>query len=391
MDMADLRSHIADYLDRIREFNQSVILVDTGVLPLTNYTEFITHPEALLKLENDFVNQLIHLLNELNRALQHARQWRIHLENIARNLFFSPPEGVALFEKQKKAVQIVTNGEVQARINSQTDGLNYLRWVAVNTAEELEVLLVDMRTLGVSHSGFLDLFAKYQSPALTQWEKALSTWLDLDIEALITALNTFLNEAGNAPFEKTLLALASYLDVVVNLLIQFSTFSTDLNFLSLEWMSNTQTQFDQLAEAGVLLHELLLLRTKVGMLYVDHELAILNAVLPQEMAVNEWFVMFATNPTKSAHELLPLDIQATAISYGLRQAEGALVSMDSHIQKGEYLLESVEILSQILKSQVLAQFLDADRQRLELFRIRRPALLRRLRTLQEQVNMLEAQ
>ncbi|MFW9830743.1 MAG: hypothetical protein ACFFD8_03115 [Candidatus Thorarchaeota archaeon] len=389
MDTIDLRNHIADYLDRIREFNQSVISVDTGIIPLSNYTEFLIHPQALLKLENDFVNQLVHLLNELNRAIQHARQWRIHLENIARNLFFSPIEVVALFEKKKKAIHIVSENKIRTRIESQTDGLSYLRWIVVNTAEELEVLLVDMRALGVSQQGFLDLFIKYQSPELTRWEKALAAWLDWDIDALITSLHLFLNEAGSSPFDTTLHALASYLDVIVNLLTQFSTFSEDFDFLSLKWMSKAQTQFDQLTKAGVMLHELLSLRTQLGTLYVDHELAILNAILPREVEINEWLVMFSTNPAKSAHELLPTDIQLDTLPYALRQAQDALISMETPIRMGEYLLESVKILPTLLKSQVLTKFLNADNERLNLFKEERPKLIRWLRIIQKQLSILE--
>ncbi len=390
MDVADLRHNIADYLDSVREFNQSVILIDTGVFHLADYHNLITHPEAVLKLENQFVSELVHLLNELDRALRHARHWRIHLENLTRNLYFSPQEQTELFERQQKAVHILAQNDIKARIQSQSDGLGYLRWIVADTGGELEQLLIDMRNLGVTHQEFLNLFAKYQSPELTRWEKALDAWLDLDIEALITALQGFLDEASDALFDQAVYALASYIDVIVNLLAQFSTFGSDFDFLSLEWVSKVQIQFDLLTEASVALHELLMQRTQMGMLYVDHERAILNAILPSEIDVNEWYVMFASNPAKSAHELLPTEIRIDAISYAIRQSETALLSMDDQVKIGEYLFKSVEIIPELLKSPVVAKFLDADRQRLDLFRTGRHELLRRLRHLREQANSIEA-
>jgi hypothetical protein len=386
----DLRHDIAEYLDYVREFNQRFVLIDTGVFPPREEHSLVTHPEAVLNLENQFVSELVHLLNELDRALRHARDWRLHLEDMTRNLFFSTQEQTELFERQQKAIHIVAQDSLRLRIESKTDGLGYLRWVVADTGGELERLLIDMRDLGVTDHGFRDFFTKYQSPELTRWENALEAWLDLDLEALITALHGFLNEASSAPFEQILRALASYLDVVVNLLAQFSTFSSDFDFLSLEWVSKVQIQFDLLTEASVALHELLVQRTQMGMLYVDHERALLNAILPKEIDVNEWYGMFAANPTKSAHELLPADIRVDALPYAIRQSEMALTAMDDQVQIGGYLLKSVEVLPELLKSPVVAQFLDADRQRLELFRLGRQELLQKLRRLRELAKSVES-
>jgi hypothetical protein len=129
----------------------------------------------------------------------------------------------------------------------------------------------------------------------------------------------------------------------------------------------------------------------MGMLYVDHERALLNAILPKEIDVKEWFVMFASNPTKSAHELLPIDIRVDALPYAIRQSEMALIAMDDQVQIGGYLLKSVEVLPELLKSPVVAKFLDADRQRLELFRVGRQELLRKLRRLRELANSMESE
>ena len=246
-----------------------------------------------------------------------------------------------------------------------------------------------MRDLGVTDSEFRNFFEKYQSTELSRWENALNVWLDVDIESLITALQGFLNEASDTPFGETVHALASYLDVIVNLLTQFSTFSTDFDFLSLEWVSKVQIQFDLLTEASVALHELLLQRTQMGTLYVDHERAILNAILPKEIDVNEWFVMFASNPARSAHELLPAEIRLDTLPYALRQSESALVAMDDQVQIGGYLLKSVEVLPELLKSPVVAKFLEADRQRLDLFRTGRHELLRRVRLIRDRANSIE--
>jgi hypothetical protein len=389
MDTNDLRHQIADYLNSVRDFNQSVMLIDTGVFRLPDYYELITHPEALLQLENTFISELIYLLNELNRALQHARKWRIHLENLATNLFFSPQDKNALFKKKLKAIRILAQDELQTRIREQTDGLAYLRWVAADTGAALESLLIEMRGLGVTQKEFRNLFAKYQSPELVRWEKALVAWLDVDVESLVTTLQGFLNEASSSSFDLALHALASYIDVLLNLLSQFSTISATFNFLSLEWMSKIQIQFDLLTEASVALHELLLQRTQVGTLYIDHELAILNAILPEEVDTTEWYVMFASTPSKSAHELLPIELRYDALSYAIHQAETALISMDDQVKIGEFLLKSVEILPELLKSPIVAQFLDADRRRLDLFRTGRPELLRRLRQLRELTKILD--
>ena len=390
MDTPDLRHAIADYLDYVREFNLSVVQIDTGVFPLGEYHNLMTHPEAVLNLENQFVSELVHLLNELDRALRHAREWRLHLEDMTRNLFFSPQEQIDLFERRCKAAHIVDQDAFRQRIESKTDGLDYLRWVVADTGGELERLLLEMRDLRVTDHGFRNFFAKYQSTELTRWETALEVWRDLDIDALITALQGFLNDASSTPFEQTLYALASYLDVIINFLAQFSTFSSDFDFLSLEWVSRVQIQFDLLTEASVALHELLVQRTQMGTLYIDHERALLNAVLPKEIEVNEWYAMFAANPTKSAHELLPTDIRVDALPYALRQSEMALTAMDDQVQIGGYLLKSVEVLPELLKSPVVARFLDADRQRLELFRLGRQELLRRLRRLRELVSSVES-
>lgn len=390
MDVGELRNLIADYLDFVRAFKQRVFLIESRIFAMPNATEAFTHPEAVLKQENDFVNQLVHLLNELNRAMRHSVQWRIHLDNLARNLYLSPQEMMALFGRKKKAIHLMAAKDVKARITAQTDGLGYLRWIAVDTAEELERLLVEMRALDLASEDILNLFQKYQSPELTRWKRVLSAWLDLDVSSLVLALQGFLDEASLKTFDEAIHALASYIDVVVNLLAHFSTLSKDFDFLSLEWMSKILAQFDQLTKAGVQLHELLSQRTKMGLLYGDHELAIIQAILPSDIVVDEWFVMYATNPTKSTHELLPTDIRIDALPFALRQAEAAILSMESLVQVGEHLLESVQILPQILKSPIVGKFLEVDGERLALFRSARSELLRRLRQLQEKATLLGA-
>ena len=100
--------------------------------------------------------------------------------------------------------------------------------------------------------------------------------------------------------------------------------------------------------------------------------------------------MFASNPTKSAHELLSTDIRVDTLPYAIRQSEMALTAMDDQVQIGGYLLKSVEVLPELLKSPVVAKFLDADRQRLELFRLGRHELLRKLRRLREMANSMES-
>jgi hypothetical protein len=84
-----------------------------------------------------------------------------------------------------------------------------------------------------------------------------------------------------------------------------------------------------------------------------------------------------------------VEIRVDTLHYAFPHSEIALVSMDDQVQIGKYLLKSVEILPDLLKSPVVTKFLDADRQRLDLFRTNRPELLRRLRYLQVQANLLE--
>jgi len=374
---------VADYLDRVRIFTSAVLSVDTGIFSPSSHAVLLQQPESLVQMENDFVNQLLHILNELQRGLTVAEQWRAHLGGLARNLRLTEGEFATLFDKHRLALQIVQGKAFRDRFVADTDSSGYLRWVAIDTAEGLERMLAAAQHLGIRGETFVSTLKLFQSPFLERFEKGATQWQTINLDEVAEALRGYLDQAARSDFQESLSSLAQYLDTAVNLFSRLSSPAQGPGVTSLEWMNRMRDLFFQLIEASVNLQEFLAHRSQALLLYVEHELTIIHAVLPEGLSATGWFVTFAENQDKSASDLLPPKIMVDTLPYALKQAEEALLEIEPRLKKGEQLLEQASILRETLESPAVNKFLEADQERIALLRTWRPELLGRIRQLRE--------
>lgn len=374
---------VADYLDRIRVFTSAVLSVDTGIFSPSSHTLLLQQPESLVQMENDFVNQLLHVLNELQQGLAVGEQWRVHLSGLARNLRMTEPEFTTLFDKHRLAVQVVQGKGFRDRFASDTDPAGYLRWVAIDTAEGLEPLLVATQHLGMHGETFASALKLFESPFLERFEKGVSRWQTVNLDDVAGTLRGHLDQAAASDLKETLSSLAQYLDAAVNLFSKLFSSAQEPGAVSSEWMTRMRDLFFQLIEASVKLQEFLAHRSQALLLYVEHELTIIHAILPEGLSATGWFVTFAENPDKTASDLLPPEIMVDTLPYALKQAEEALLEIEPRLKRGEQLLEEASILRATLESPAVNKFLQADKERIALLRTWRPELLGRIRQLHE--------
>lgn len=380
---------VAEYLDRVRAFTSAVLSVDTGLFSMSSHAVLIQHPESLVQMENDFVNQLLHVLNELQRGLSVAEQWRAHLGGLARNLRLSEAEFATLFDKHRLALQIVQGKAFRDRFAADTDPSGYLRWVAIDTAEGLERLLAATQHLGIQGETFVSTLKLFQSPFLERFEKGVSQWQTVNLDEAAETLRAYLDQAASSDFKETLSSLAQYLDTAVNLFSKLSSPSQEPGVTSSESMAQMRDLFFQLIEASVNLQEFLAHRSQALLLYVEHELTIIHAVLPEGLSATGWFVTFAENQDKTASDLLPSMIMVDTLPYALKQAEEALLEIEPRLKRGEQLLEQAGILRETLESPAVNKFLQADQERITLLRTWRPELLGRIRQLHEALDRVQ--
>jgi hypothetical protein len=337
-------------------------------------------------MENDFVNQLLHVLNELQQGLVVADQWRTHLSGLARNMRLTEPEFRALFDKNRLALQTVQVKGFRNRFASDTDAGGYLRWVALDTAEGLEPLLAATQHVGLHRESFASALQLFQSPFLERFGKSATEWQALKAEELAGRLRGYLDEAAKSELTEALSSLAQYLDTGVNMFSQLSWSTQDPGATSTDWMTRMRDLLSQLIEASVKLQEFLAHRSQALLFYVEHELTIIHAILPEGLSATGWFVTFAENSDKSASELLPPEIMVDTLAYALKQAEEALLEIEPRLKRGEMLLEQADILRATLESPVVNKLLQADKERITLLRTWRPELLDRIRQLHAAVS-----
>jgi hypothetical protein len=382
---SDIRSIVADYLDRVRVFTSAVLSVDTGLFSKSSHAVLIQHPESLVQMENDFVNQLLRVLNELQRGLTVAEQWRAHLSGLARNLRLTEAEFAALFDKHRRALATVEAKAFNDRFAADTDAAGYLRWVAIDTAEGLEPLLAATQHLDVLGESFVSTLKLFQSSFLERFEKNISGWQTVNTEEVAETLRGYLDQAADSGLTEGLSSLARYLDTAVNLFGKLATPAQELDMASADWMTRMKDLFSQLIEASVKLHEFLAHRSQALLLYVEHELTIIHAILPEGLSATGWFVTFAENLNKTASDLLPPTIMVDTLPYALKQAEDALLEIEPRLKRAVQLLEEADILRATLESPTVNKLLQADQERITLLRTWRPELLGRIRQLRERL------
>ena len=385
MGSAKIRQLVSAYLDRVRAFNDQVMSIDSGIYPPAERAQFIHRPDSLLRMENEFVDQLLLLLRNLQQYVSLGERWRSHLYGVSGNLQFTQEEQEQVLARRLGALEVMREKDY---IGVFRDGewRGYLQWVAVNAAEELERLLAETRYLHSSGKQLLKLVDRFRGDFLLSFRGTLSRWLKVDLKKVTKTLQGWLNRAAYAR-KNLLLPLSRYIDSVVNFLCLFPLPTPEGNYPlpSDEEMERAKRLSSQLVEAGVKVKNFLDQRTRLYLLFIEHELAIIQAVLPKDLSAIKWFVTFATNLSKSAHELLPGKIQTDTLPMALKQATDSLVELDYRLETAEQMLNEAELLIQILRSPAVTKFLQADKERLSIYRSWRLEFLTRLRVLREVV------
>ena len=146
-------------------------------------------------------------------------------------------------------------------------------------------------------------------------------------------------------------------------------------------LQSSRQLIDQLIQSTEHLREFVHLRTRAYLLLVRHQEALMRAVLPKTDDVPYWLVTHYVDQSKTIDDLMPAEIPVDPLSLALSLATEAFEDWDHAIETALPSLEQALLLNDLLQSPAIAQFLQADQRRLELYHSWRPRIAKTFKTL----------
>jgi hypothetical protein len=131
---------------------------------------------------------------------------------------------------------------------------------------------------------------------------------------------------------------------------------------------------DQLIRHTENLREFIQRRAQAYLLLLQHEEAILRAVLPVSTSISQWLGEYRSTHSKTAKDFLPVSIKLDTLALALQQAADALVEWDKAVIDSGNILKKTLVLNTLIQSTSVESFFAADLRRLELYHEWRPRI-----------------
>jgi hypothetical protein len=351
--------------------------IDSGVYPLAQRTQLLQRPESILQLEAEFASQLVSLLDQIYNHGCIAERWYVHAYTIAVQLEISPSDFDQVLTGRQTASKLVRQKQYGERFSK----------TVVEVAKELERLLMETQNLRVSGRLLFGQIFRFGGPLLERFGATLSLWLDINAEELFGTLRFLLSDTVAASKIEMPHRLALYLDFVLKSLPLFPFLADESGVFSPKGLDLARRLCGELAEAGARLRRFTAQPTRAFFLFVQHELALIEAVLPRQASASDWFLNFTRTSSGPASTLLPEEIRLDGLPEALNEAELSLAEMENEVKQAESALREVERLVEHIQSPTAARFLKAMEERILLYHSWHPRLLASLRGLQKAVQL----
>jgi hypothetical protein len=366
-------------MELVRAFILEIISVDSGLYDVNQLNKIIREPDTIVRIETEWISALLEALGIIKLYVILVNRWADHVYGLAKNLGATEAE-ISNFERlQVKAVDI---------LSTKTFDSAYLKWILTDASQEVDRLVATTRELTSKVPRFVELAKPFAGPFLEQVQQIALAWTDAERLTFYEPLITMLQTAHNSTdVKKQLKLLGRYLDtisMVVSSTPMFARETTPTSY-SPEILQSSHGLVKQLIDATENMHKFVQKRTQAYMLIVRHQQAILRAILPPPISVNQWIVKHYTDKLESIDTLLPSNIVTNTLPFALQQAEEALIEWDSSIKVCIPYLENALILNEILQSPAIAKFLAADQLRLEIYRRSRPRIQKTFSSLSKNV------
>jgi hypothetical protein len=321
----------------------------------------LIQPEVALRLETEWLRGLLNVLQLIKRYITVITRWENHVLGLAQNLGVTQSQIDQFWRQEANAEDFILKKEFDPK---------YLRWVLADTAQEVDRIIAATQQLIDEGAELIELSERFGGPFLSQIGRIAKVWVTTTRREFYTPLLEILQTAQDDP-EGTEIQrrLSKYLDRIALIVSSTPMFVDESSTVpySPEMMQQTLEKVDQLIQGTEDLQEFVRLRSQAYPLLIREQEALLQAVLPKDESISEWIRTLYSDQTKKVDELLPSTLHTTTLPFAIKQAGEELAVWHSRIEAALPYLQKAFILNDLLQSPAVAQFLDADQRRLDLF------------------------
>jgi hypothetical protein len=372
-----LRRALSDHMQTMRTVVLAGAGVDSGIYDVSQVAELLREPGRVVQLETAWIRGLLDLLHLIERYLRLVDRWTNHVAGLMQNLGATEVEISQAQRMQLTVVELFR----QKRYDHEL-----LRWILTDLSDEVDRLVAQSQDLVSETPRLVKLADQFGGPFLEQVKQIALVWMSEDHRDFYAPLINTLQEAHAAKTSDDLLQkLVSYLQQIRALVASTPMFPRDSKPApySRDALEASRQLVDRLAKGIEDLTTFVALRTQAYMGVLQHEEALVRAVLPPSAKVSEWIARLAVERAQPTEKILPDVLVTDTLPLAVQLAGEALAQIDGKIDAARPFFEGALLLNDLLQSPATAKFLAADDRRLEVYRELRPRItptFSRLRT-----------
>jgi hypothetical protein len=366
--MGDLRLRLIKHLDTLRAGIIALHKVDSGLYNVDQVDALLRQPNALHRIESDWVHNLTKILHIIQEFLTIVERWAGHVYGLAHNLGATPQEASQIRDRQISGVRVLQTKAIDK---------DYLSGVLAASTHEVDRLIDDTQALLLKGQTMVELIKQYGGPFFGQVAEISLAWVAVDRRDFYAPLQTLLEASRVATATSQMVEpLGRYLDQVASIIASTPMFvgqSTTLTFSDTDLQASRQgiqhlVSATEHLESYIEKHYIALHQLQ------NHQTILLRAVLPSTTPIQQWIIRHITERTTPTETLLPTTLTAEKLHSVFQAAENNLTDADDAVVKAKSHLTHALPLNAILQSPAIEKYLQAAQLRLALYDEWRPRI-----------------
>lgn len=368
--MTSVRQAFTAHSETVRDYLVALIHVDSGIYKTDQLKTILEAPDSTIRLETEWLQSLMEVLLYIQKYIQLVERWVTHTQGLVKNLGATQRE-LREFE----------NFKLQASEFLPTKNFDqkYLRWVLEDAAQELDRLIATSHQLLFDVSHIVELIEQFKGPFFLNVKQIAENWEEHSRRDFLIPISNILQEIDTSGDSSlTLQQFSRYLDTISQVVSAMPIFvleSSSFATYSPQMLQENQRMINQLIESNDNLRQFVEIRSQAYTHIINEQTALWNAVLPYESPIGQVLITIGLNPSQGVDGLIPDPLPTDTLPLAFKQAKEALTLWGAAIEAAIPYLNKAMILNQILQSPTIAKFLQADKERLTLYRQWRPRII----------------
>jgi len=377
-----IRELIAQYFTMVRELVRAIFTIASGVEGTTpeEWEPLLRQTGDVGSEEAKWARHVITIVKLIGRYLRLIHQWIIHLRNLCNNLKLSEQSREAIVSQSADPMTFLEKNELD---------IEYLHWIITNTTTELANLIGQTEELAEEFPKFKKSVGILKSKHLLVADLIIKSWSEEQRESIWEDFHHNLASAYRAAdTHKVKQHLAKYITHFARLVSTmpfFLGYEDGVKEFHSRKFEQRLRLFDKFEKLIKDLEKILEIRSIAYTLFIQHEEALVAAMLPEGEDVIAWRSEFLAHPERPATDYIPDKFDRGRLLVAVMQGLTNIRHTNDHVTEALSLFNKMQDLISYLNSEELNQFFTADAKRAGLFFKYREQLIATLEELQKKL------